>query len=101
MELTNLKNKLKEKLSVVIGILIINFVSVFQAYADVQQATEDTTNIALNILFGPIAKFAAAICAILLFVRLIQRDLASVCYLLCAAIVLFKLQDIVKLFVSN
>lgn len=101
MKLTSLKKKSKEILSIVAGILIINFVSILQAYADVKQATEDTTNIALDILFGPIAKLAAAICAILLFVRLIQRDLASVCYLLCAAIVLFKLQDIVKLFVGN
>ncbi len=101
MTLTSLKRELKERLPVVIGLLIINFVFVFQAYADVKQATEDTTNIALTILFGPAAKFAAAVCAVLLFVRLIQRDLASVCYLLGAAIVLFKLQDIVKLFVGN
>lgn len=101
MKLTSLKMELKKRLSVVLGVLIISFDSVFQAYADVKQATVDTTNIALDILFGPVAKVAAAVCAVLLFVRLIQRDLASVCYLLGAAIVLFKLQDIVKLFAGN
>ncbi len=90
-----LKENTKVKIQAGLLLLFLFTLPVFNVYADVKQATDTTTNMALDILYGPVAKIAAAVCAVMLFIRLIQRDIASVAYLLAAAIILFKLKDII------
>lgn len=89
--------KLTKKVNVtaVLFLFFMFALPILNVYADVKAVADTSVDTALTILYGPVAKIAAAICAVLLFVKLIQRDIAAVAFLLAAAIILFKLQDIV------
>lgn len=95
--------KLTKKFNVTAVLFMFFMVAlpILNVYADVKAATDTTVDTALTILYGPVAKLAAAVCAVLLFVRLIQRDIAAVAYLLAAAIILFKLKDIIGMFTGQ